>query len=47
VRCVSFTNSEGKEIVAVRSIWAMIDRASGKVKRVPPEVSAPFLKDPD
>lgn len=43
VRCVSFTDRNGKEIVGVRSTWAMIDRASGKVKRVPPEVSAPFL----
>lgn len=47
VRCVSFTNDAGKEIVGVRSTWAMIDKASGKVKRVPPDVSAPFLTAPD
>ena len=44
VRLVSFANEAGKEIVAVRSEWAMIDKATGKVKRVPPEVSAPFLE---
>lgn len=46
VRCVGFANAAGKEIVAVRSVWAMIDRATGKVKRVPPEVLEPFLRDP-
>jgi acyl-CoA thioester hydrolase len=45
VRCVSFADQNGKEIVGVRSTWAMIDKANGKVKRVPAGVSAPFLAD--
>ena len=45
VRCVDFTNAEGKKLVQVRSTWAMIDRASGRPLRVPPEVSEPFLAD--
>jgi acyl-CoA thioester hydrolase len=43
VRCVDFTNQAGKAIVQVRSVWAMIDRASGRPLRITPEVAAPFL----
>jgi acyl-CoA thioester hydrolase len=32
--------------VASRSTWAMIDRATGKLLRVTPEVAAPFLGQP-
>lgn len=46
VRLVSFTDNAGKEIVAVRSEWAMIDRKTGRVKRVPPEVAQPFHEGP-
>jgi len=42
-RHVEFRNIEGKVIVAAKSTWVLIDRASGKVMRVPPEVAAPFL----
>jgi acyl-CoA thioester hydrolase len=41
-RCVEFRNAQGKVIVAARSTWAMIDRESGRLTRVPPEVAAPF-----
>ncbi|PLK27329.1 thioesterase family protein [Novosphingobium sp. TH158] len=41
-RCVEFRNSAGKVIVAARSTWAMIDRASGRLARVPAEVAEPF-----
>ncbi|WP_310533639.1 acyl-CoA thioesterase [Novosphingobium sp.] len=41
-RCVEFRNSAGKVIVAARSTWAMIDRETGRLCRVPPEVAAPF-----
>jgi acyl-CoA thioester hydrolase len=40
---VEFRNAAGKTIVAARSTWAMIDRASGRVMRVPADVAAPFL----
>jgi len=45
VRCVDFTNEAGKTLVSVRSTWAMIDRATGRPLRVPPEVSEPFLSE--
>ncbi len=42
-RCVVFRDAAGKRIVAARSTWAMLDRASGRLVRVPAEVAAPFL----
>jgi len=42
-RCVVFRDAANKRIVAARSTWAMLDRASGRLVRVPPEVAAPFL----
>ncbi len=42
-RCVEFQNAAGKRIVAARSTWAMLDKVSGRLVRVPPEVAAPFL----
>jgi len=41
-RCVEFRNQAGKVIVSARSTWAMIDRESGRLTRVPAEVAAPF-----
>jgi acyl-CoA thioester hydrolase len=41
-RCVEFRGSEGKVIVAARTTWAMIDRASGRLARVRDEIAAPF-----
>jgi len=43
VRCFTFTNAAGRKLVEVRSTWAMIDKATGRAMRVPPEVAAPFL----
>lgn len=42
-RRVDFHNAAGKVIVSARSTWAMVDRATGRVMRVPREVAAPFL----
>ena len=42
-RCVEFRNAEGKRIVAARSTWAMLDKATGRLVRVPADVAAPFL----
>ena len=42
-RCVDFHDDTGKLLVAVRSTWAMLDRASGRLVRIRPEVSAPFV----
>ena len=44
-RRVDFRNTAGKVIVSARSTWAMLDRATGRLLRVPPEVAAPFLPD--
>ena len=38
-----FTDASGKPIVKAKTTWAMVDRESRRVMRVPPEVSAPFL----
>ncbi|BAV64984.1 acyl-CoA thioesterase [Sphingobium cloacae] len=42
-RLMEFTGPDGKVKVAARSTWAIIDRESGRILRVPPEVAAPFL----
>ena len=42
-RCVEFRNQTGKVIVAARTTWVMIDRKSGRIMRVPPDVTATFL----
>jgi len=44
-RLVDFRNSAGKVIVSARSTWAMIDLATRRLVRVPPEVAAPFLME--
>ena len=42
-RHMSFTGPDGKVKVRARTTWAIVDRASGRVIRVPKEVAAPFL----
>ena len=42
-RCVDFHDNAGKVLVAVRSTWAMLDKASGRLVRIRPEVAAPFI----
>ncbi len=42
-RCVEFRNGAGKVIVSARSTWAMIDRVTGRLTRVSPDVAAPFF----
>ena len=41
-RCVVFRNGRGKAIVTARSTWALLDRASGRLSRVRPDIAAPF-----
>ena len=41
-RCAEFRDSAGKLIVASRTTWAMIERASRRLMRVPKEVAEPF-----
>jgi acyl-CoA thioester hydrolase len=42
LRRVEFTDSAGKRLVSAATTWAMIDRATGRLARVRPEVLAPF-----
>ena len=42
IRAVEFTNTDGKPLVSARTTWAMLDRATGRLARVRPEVLAPF-----
>lgn len=42
-RLIEFTGPDGKVKVAARSTWAIIDKLSGRILRVPAEVAAPFL----
>jgi acyl-CoA thioester hydrolase len=42
-RHVEFTGADGKLLVRSRTDWAIIDKATGRPIRVPPEVVAPFM----
>lgn len=44
-RHFTFTNADGKELVRARTTWAMVDKATGKLMRVPSEVAAPFMPE--
>lgn len=43
LRRVEFTDAGGKRLVDAATTWAMIDRTSGRLARVRPEVLAPFV----
>ena len=43
-RGVDFVDAEGKVIVRANTTWAMLDKASGRLARVRPEITAPFLQ---
>lgn len=42
-RLMKFTGADGKVRVEAKTTWAILDRASGRLIRVPREVAAPFL----
>jgi acyl-CoA thioester hydrolase len=42
-RHMEFVGADGKPRVKALTTWAIIDKASGRPLRVPPEVVAPFL----
>ncbi|MEP7005398.1 MAG: acyl-CoA thioesterase [Sphingomonas bacterium] len=42
-RHAQFTGADGKVKVEAVSTWALLDRASGRLLRVRPELAAPFL----
>ena len=41
-RRVDFHNAAGKVIVSAKTTWAIIDRPTGRLVRVPKEVAEPF-----
>ena len=41
-RHIEFVGADGKPRVRSRTAWAIIDKASGRPIRIPPEVVAPF-----
>ena len=43
-RHVEFVGADGRVRVKAKTTWAIIDKASGRPVRVPPEVAAPFLR---
>ncbi len=42
VRHVEFSDANGNTLVSARTTWAMLDRATGRLARVRPEIIAPF-----
>jgi acyl-CoA thioester hydrolase len=42
-RHYEFYDAEGKALVRAKSTWAMVDKATGRLMRVPAEVAGPFL----
>ncbi|SEN08487.1 acyl-CoA thioester hydrolase [Sphingomonas gellani] len=43
-RNVRFTGDDGRVLVEAVTTWAMIDRATGRLSRIRPDVAAPFLE---
>jgi len=43
-RFVEFIGQDGKACVRARTVWAILERKSGRPVRVPAEVVAPFLQ---
>jgi acyl-CoA thioester hydrolase len=43
LRRVEFTDASGKRLVSAATTWAMLDRATGRLARVRPEVLAAFV----
>ncbi|WP_324073610.1 MAG: acyl-CoA thioesterase [Erythrobacter sp.] len=43
LRRVEFTDASGKRLVSAATTWAMLDRATGRLARVRPEVLEPFM----
>lgn len=44
-RNMRFTGPDGRVKVEAKTTWAMLDRATGRLVRVTPEIAAPFLAD--
>ena len=42
-RLIEFSGPDGKVKVSARSTWAIVDKSTGRILRVPPEVAANFV----
>ena len=42
-RHVRFVGADGRALVTAVTTWALIDRATGRLLRVRPEIAAPFI----
>jgi acyl-CoA thioester hydrolase len=45
LRRVEFADASGKRLVSAATTWAMLDRATGRLARVRPEILEPFRAD--
>jgi acyl-CoA thioester hydrolase len=45
LRRVEFTDASGKRLVSAATTWAMLDRTTGRLARVRPEILEPFRAD--
>lgn len=45
-RRVDFVDADGKPVVSANTSWALIDKASRRLQRVPADLAAPFLNQP-
>lgn len=43
-RHMRFVGEDGRVRVEAKTTWAIVDRETGRILRVPPEVAAPFLE---
>jgi acyl-CoA thioester hydrolase len=44
-RHVEFTGPDGRVRVRAKTTWAIVDKAAGRIVRVPPDVAARFVPD--
>jgi len=44
-RNIDFVDRDGKVIVSAVSTWALMEKATGRIKRVPKDMAARFLPD--
>ena len=42
-RFVEFTGPDAKLVVSAKSTWVMVERVTGRISRIPPDVATPFL----
>jgi acyl-CoA thioester hydrolase len=46
-RLITFRDAAGRQVVRAKTTWALLERATGQLARVTPELAAPFLPGPE